>query len=78
MTKIERVVVFEGKKALRIEKCDRIWIEFYILLWAFFGIAFMLLLKEFGGVLPGSGNEVYSIASALGASVFVFHVIFSF
>lgn len=77
MTKIERVVVFEGKKALRIEKCDRIWIEFYILLWAFFGIAFMLLLKEFGGVLPGSGNEVYSIASALGASVFVFHVIFS-
>ena len=77
MTKIERVVVFEGKKARRIEKCDRIWIEFYILLWAFFGIAFMLLLKEFGGVLPGSGNEVYSIASALGVSVFVFHVIFS-
>jgi len=77
MTKIERVVVFEGKKARRIEKCDHIWIEFYILLWAFFGIAFMLLLKEFGSVLPGRGNEVYSIASAFGASVFIFHIIFS-
>ena len=77
MTKIERVVVFEGKKARRIEKCDRIWIEFYILLWAFFGIVFMLVLKEFRDVLQGSGNEVYSIASALGVSVFVFHVIFS-
>ena len=77
MTKIERVVVFEGKKARRIEKCDHIWIEFYILLWAFFGIAFMLLLKEFGSVLPGRGTEVYSIASAFGASVFIFHIIFS-
>lgn len=77
MTKIERVVVFEGKKALRIEKCDRIWIEFYILLWGAAFVSIILLIREFSNVLSGRGNEVYSIAGALGASVFIFHIIFS-
>lgn len=77
MTKMERVVVFEGKKAARIEKSNRIWIEVYILSWIISACVLLLLLKEFGSVLPGKGNEVYSIAGALGITVFVFHIIFT-
>lgn len=75
MTKIERVVVFEGKKAERIEKSNHLWIEVYILLWIAVIIGGAFLVREFGNVLPGKGTEVYSIAGALGVSVYVFHVI---
>jgi len=77
MTKIERVVVFEGKKAARIEKSNHIWIEVYLLLWIVSIFGFLLVLREFGAVLPGSSNEVYSIAGALGITVFIFHTIFT-
>lgn len=75
MTKIERVVVFEGKKADRIEKSNRLWIEVYMLLWLAVIMGSVLLIREFGNVLPGMDEDVYSIACALGVSVFVFHMI---
>ena len=77
MTKMERVVVFEGKKAARMEKNDRIGIEPYILAWVLTGIALLLTAKEFVSYLPFQNEQVYTVAAALGACVFVFHVIFS-
>lgn len=75
MTKIERVVVFQGKKADRIEKSNRIWIEVYILLWLAVIVGGAFLIREFGNVLPGTGKEVYSIAGALGVSVYLLHML---
>jgi len=77
MTKIERVVVFEGKKAARMEKNDRIGIELYILAWIVTGIAFILVLKEFGSYIPFKDEQIYTIATAFGCCVFVFHILFS-
>lgn len=78
MTKIEWVVVFEGKKADRIEKSNRMWIEFYLLLWAAAIFSVVMLLREFSNVFPGSGSDVYSVAGTLGIGVFVLHIILSF
>lgn len=77
MTKIERVVVLEGKTAARTEKRDRIGIELYLLAWILGGVAFLYTIKEFGYYLPGKGNQVYTIAGALGVCVFIFHILFS-
>jgi len=77
MTKIERVVVFEGKKALRLEKGDRIGIELYLLAWIVLGFVFLLVLREFGSFLPFKNEQVYTIAAAVGVYVFVFHILFS-
>ena len=75
MTKMEWVVVFQGKKAERIEKSNRLWIEVYFLLWVLVFVGGILAIREFGNVLPGKENEVYSIAGALGVTVYVFHTI---
>lgn len=75
MTKMEWVVVFQGKKAERIEKSNRLWIEVYFLLWVLVFVGGILAIREFGNVLPGRENEVYSIAGALGVTVYVFHTI---
>ena len=77
LTKMERMVVFEGKKAARLEKSDRIGIELYILAWIVSSIAFILVVKEFGSRLPFKNEQVYTIATAFGVCVFVFHIIFS-
>ena len=67
--------VFQGKKAERIEKSNRLWIEVYFLLWVLVFVGGILAIREFGNVLPGKENEVYSIAGALGVTVYVFHTI---
>ena len=77
MTRIEKVVVFEGKKAARMEKNDHIGIELYILLWIIFTALFVLALKEFSYYLPIKSEQVYTAATAFGAFVFVAHIIFS-
>jgi len=77
MTRIEKVVVFEGKKAARMEKNDHIGIELYILLWVVFVALFVLALKEFSYHLPIKSEQVYTASTVFGAFVFVAHIIFS-
>ncbi len=77
MTKIERVVVFEGKKAVRMEKNDRVGIELYILAWILSGAVFIIALREFSYHLPINSDRVYTSAAAFGAFIFVFHILFS-
>ena len=60
-----------------MEKGDRIGIEFYILAWIATGFAFILVLKEFGSYLPFKNEQVYTIATAFGICVFIFHIVFS-
>ena len=77
MTKIERVVVFEGKKAARMEKNDHVGIELYILAWMISGAVFLIGLREFSYHLPIKSEQVYTAAAAFGAYVLVFHIIFT-
>ncbi len=77
MTRIEKVVVFEGKKAARMEKNDHIGIELYILLWVVFVALFVLALKEFSYHLPIKSEQVYTASTVFGTFVFVAHIIFS-
>ena len=77
MTKIERVVVFEGKKAIRMEKGDRVGIELYLLAWVFAFAVFVIALREFSYHLPIKREQIYVAATAFGVYVFVFHIIFS-
>lgn len=77
MTKIERVVVFDGKKAARMERNDRIGIELYLIAWILSGAVFVIALREFSHHLPIKSDQVYTAATAFGAYIFVFHIIFS-
>ena len=76
MTKIERVVVFEGKKAARMEKNDHIGIELYVIAWIVVIAVFLIALREFGYYLPIRNEQVYAAAAAFGLFVFIFHIIF--
>ena len=62
---------------LRIEKSNRIWIEVYLLLWLIFIFGILVVVREFEHLLPESNYEVYSLAGAMGATVFIFHIVFS-
>lgn len=76
MTKIERVVVFEGKKAARMEKNDHIGIELYVIAWIVVIAVFLIALREFGYYLPIRNEQVYAAAAAFGLFIFIFHIIF--
>ena len=76
MTKIERVVVFEGKKAARMEKNDHIGIELYVIAWIVVIAVFLIALREFGYYLPIRNEQVYAAAAAFGLLIFIFHIIF--
>ena len=76
MTKIERVVVFEGKKAARMEKNDHIGIELYMIAWIVAVAVFLIALREFAYYLPIKNEQVYAVATAFGLFVFIFHIIF--
>ncbi|MBO4987404.1 MAG: HAMP domain-containing histidine kinase [Lachnospiraceae bacterium] len=77
MTKIEKVVVFEGKKAGRMERNDRIGIELYIIAWILAGAAFVIALREFSYYLPVKNEQVYTSAAAFGVFILIFHIIFT-
>ena len=77
MTKNERVVIFEGKKANRMEKNDRIGIEIYILAWIITAALFIISLREFSYHLPIKSEQVYTAASVFGIYIFIFHTIFT-
>lgn len=77
MTKLEMTVVFEGKKATRMEKSRKIWLEVYLLLWAAGVIGVIYALREFVSYLPGDGNNAYTLAYTSGGIVFAFHILFS-
>lgn len=77
MTKIERIVVFEGKRAARMEKYDHIGIELYLLAWIISGALFVIGLREFSYHLPIRNEQVYTVAAVFGVYIFVFHTIFS-
>lgn len=77
MTKIEKVVVFEGKKAGRMERNDRIGIELYIIAWILAGAAFVIALREFSYYLPVKNEQVYTSATAFGVFILIFHIIFT-
>ncbi len=77
MTKIERVVVFEGKKAARMEKNDHVGIEIYIIAWILTGAAFVIALREFSYYLPVRKEQVYPAAAAFGVFILLFHIIFT-
>lgn len=77
MTRIERVVVFEGKKAICMEKNDRIGIEFYIMAWILSAAVFVIALREFSYRLPIKSEQVYTSAVVFGAFILVFHIIFA-
>jgi len=77
MTKMEMVVVYEGKRALRVEKQNKIWGEFYLLFW-FVGICgAVFVVKKFLTYLPGTDSTRYTLAYVAGGSAFLFHVLFS-
>lgn len=77
MTKIEKVVVFEGKKAGRMERNDRIGIELYIIAWILADAAFVIALREFSYYLPVKNEQVYTSAAAFGVFILIFHIIFT-
>ena len=77
MTRMERVVVFEGKKATRMEKNDHVGIELYLLGWIVSGAVFLIALKEFSYQLPIKADQVYTAAAVFGVFIFVFHIIFT-
>ena len=77
MTKIEKVVVFEGKKAGRMERNDRIGIELYIIAWILAGAVFVIALREFSYYLPVKNEQVYTSAAAFGVFILIFHIIFT-
>lgn len=77
MTKIETVVIFEGRRASRMEKSGRIWLEVYLLFWILAIVGFVYILSELWQNLNRSVENVYMAAVALGVTVFLFHIIFS-
>lgn len=77
MTKMEIAVVFEGKKAIRMEKSRRLWLEVYFLLWAVGVIAVYMVIQEFTPYLSGNEENIYTVAYTLGGMAFLFHVLFS-
>lgn len=77
MTKMEMVVVFEGKKAVRMEKSRKIWLEVYLFLWVAGIVGAIFVWKELTGYLPGKGQNIYTLAFAFGGMVFLFHILFS-
>ncbi len=77
MTKIEKVVVFEGKKAGRMERNDRVGIELYIIAWILAAAAFVIALREFSYYLPVKSEQVYTSAAAFGVFILIFHIIFT-
>ncbi len=77
MTRMEMLVVFEGKKEKRIAKSNQIFLEIYIFLWAAGIIGFIYLLKEFKKELTIWGHDAYLIAGVLGICIFIFHIFFS-
>ncbi len=77
MTKLEWVIEFEGKKAVRMEKSRKVWAEVYLLLWVMGMVAAWFVGKEIIPYLSGNKENIYTLAYALGGLVFLFHVLFS-
>lgn len=77
MTKMELVVVYEGSKALRVEKQRKLWLEVYILLWAAGVWGVVIVLREFMAYLPGEEGTRYTLTYAMGGMAFLFHILFS-
>ncbi len=77
MTKIEVAIEFEGKKAIRMEKSRKIFMEVYLLLWAVGILGILFVLKEISPYLSGNKENIYTLAYALGGIVFLFHILFS-
>ncbi len=77
MTKMEMIVVFEGKKATRMERSRKIWLEVYFLLWVIGIVAVLFVIGELKPYLFGNGENIYTVAYTLGGIAFLFYIWFS-
>ena len=77
MTKMEMVVVYEGKGAARVEKQCKIWLEVYLLLWIVGIIGVVYAIREFVAYLPGKSDTRYMLTYVMGGVAFLFHILFS-
>lgn len=76
-TKTEMAVEFQGKKAIRMEKSRKVWLEVYLLLWAAGVYGALLVWKEILPYVSANKDTVYMAAYTLGGIVFLFHIFFS-
>lgn len=77
LTQNEMTVEFQGKKAIRMEKSTKIWLEVYLLLWAAGIYGLLLAQKEILPYVSSKKDNIYTLAYTLGGMVFLFHIFFS-